>query len=275
MLNSSNCSQVAQLVDDISLNYAPIRGVFHAAGVLSDGTLPTQTMTKMETVFSGKVDGAWALHSSTQHLLLEHFVLFSSAMWQLGGPGQVNYTAANAALASLAEHRHRLGLPATCVAWGHWGDVGMAAESGRRIFGVEPFSTDRGILTLEHLLRNGNSARNVMAAELSSDVCSGWLKEYVELGEESGNVGKSAEMESSDNDESSIEVKVRNVVQRILRTKVVLEGKRELRAMGMDSLMFIELKNRLQTSVGVVIEIPDTATVDDLIVMVTKAKAST
>lgn len=33
----------------------------HAAGVISDGTLLQQNMSKFETVYNGKVNGAWPL----------------------------------------------------------------------------------------------------------------------------------------------------------------------------------------------------------------------
>jgi hypothetical protein len=193
-------------------------------------------------------------------------------MWLIGGPGQSNYAAANAALSSLAEHRHRLGLAGNSIAWGHWGEVGMAAETSRHIFGMEPFSTERGIQSMKKILKHsGSGPRTIMAAELNTqDIKEGskWLNGYVEL-QELEVFGKDINTV-----EQTVEEKVHSIVAKILRYRGVLDGKKELGAMGMDSLMFMELKNRLQAGLNVAVEIPDGVTVDSLVAMVSKAKQS-
>ena len=40
---------------------APLRGVWHAAGVLADGLLPKQTAETLAKVFGPKAHGAWTL----------------------------------------------------------------------------------------------------------------------------------------------------------------------------------------------------------------------
>lgn len=103
----------------------PLRGVFHVAGVLDDGTLLQQDWDRYRAVLAPKVIGAHHLDRCTRDLPLDLFVLFSSFVAVLGSPGQANYAAANAALDSLAHHRSALGLPATSVNWGPWEGVGM------------------------------------------------------------------------------------------------------------------------------------------------------
>ena len=107
---------------------APLRGVIHAAGVLDDGILRNQNAERLARVMQPKVQGAWHLHSLTQDDALDFFVCFSAAAL-LGSVGQGNYAAANAFLDALAHHRHHNGLPALSIQWGPWAEVGMAART--------------------------------------------------------------------------------------------------------------------------------------------------
>lgn len=86
---------------------APLRGIMHCAGVLSDATLPNQTMGHYETTFHPKVRGCFNLHEVIMEndIYLEHFVMFSSVAALIGSPGQGNHVSANAILDSFANYR--------------------------------------------------------------------------------------------------------------------------------------------------------------------------
>lgn len=107
---------------------APLRGIVHAAGLLDDGVLTQQSVARFMGVMRAKVGGAWNLHQLTQGLELEFFVCFSSVASLFGSPGQSNYAAANAFVDTLMQERNWLGLPGLSINWGAWADAGMAAE---------------------------------------------------------------------------------------------------------------------------------------------------
>ncbi|MEZ4869000.1 MAG: SDR family NAD(P)-dependent oxidoreductase [Caldilineaceae bacterium] len=119
---------------------APLRGIVHAAGVLDDALLPQQTAAHLRTVMQPKVWGAWWLHRVLQEdfstVTLDFFVAFSSAASLLGATGQANYAAANGFLDGLMAQRRAIGLPGLSINWGPWageaGLPGMAATLGER-----------------------------------------------------------------------------------------------------------------------------------------------
>jgi acyl transferase domain-containing protein len=143
----------------------PLRGVVHAAGVLDDCVVDAVDPGRFETVLRPKTAAALNLHELTAGRDLSMFVLFASIAGTVGGPGQGSYAAANAVLDALAEQRALAGLPATSVAWGAWGEVGMAADPAiqerMRRSGAAALAPRRALLALGEALRRGDVSLTV------------------------------------------------------------------------------------------------------------------
>ncbi|MEV0916218.1 type I polyketide synthase [Streptomyces sp. NPDC049967] len=121
----SDRDALAALLDTVPAAH-PLTAVIHLAGILDDGIIQSLTPGRIDAVLAPKVSGALNLHELTQDLPLTAFILFASAAGTFGGPGQGNYSAANAYLDALAENRRRQGLPGLSLAWGLWeGQDGM------------------------------------------------------------------------------------------------------------------------------------------------------
>ncbi|MFF4523119.1 type I polyketide synthase [Streptomyces bluensis] len=148
----------------------PLTTVIHAAGV-SDGDSDTTALTQdtLQALLSAKLLGARHLHDLTADRDLDAFVLFSSGAASWGSGGQPAYAAANAYLDALARHRRAAGLPATSLAWGAWGETGMATEPGlaadlaRR--GVHPMDPDTALTALQRALDEDMTGLTVTATD--------------------------------------------------------------------------------------------------------------
>ncbi|WP_307822112.1 type I polyketide synthase, partial [Streptomyces coffeae] len=148
---------VAELVTGIDPKH-PLTGVVHAAGVLDDAVITSQTPEQVARVWAAKATAAAHLHAATADLRLGMFVMFSSAAGVVGNAGQAGYAAANAFVDALVAHRRSRGLPGLSVAWGLWDRASaMTGHMGRReltrLRGMRPLSSERGLALLDAACR--------------------------------------------------------------------------------------------------------------------------
>ncbi|MET7906055.1 SDR family NAD(P)-dependent oxidoreductase, partial [Streptomyces sp. NPDC005355] len=153
---------VAELIAGVDPAH-PLTGVIHAAGVLDDAVLTSQTPERLARVWQPKATAAAHLHTATAKLPLALFVMFSSTAGTLGASGQSNYAAANAYCDALAAHRRAIGLPGVSVAWGLWaeasGMTGHLAETDRTRMtrsGIGALSSERALGLLDAAVRHGH-----------------------------------------------------------------------------------------------------------------------
>jgi NADPH:quinone reductase-like Zn-dependent oxidoreductase/short-subunit dehydrogenase/acyl carrier protein len=137
-------AQVSDLLNTIRTDLPPLAGVAHLAGVIDDALLTQQSREHFRATLGPKAFGAWHLHLLTMTDDLEFFIVYSSGTSVLGSPGQANYAAANAMLDGLVAFRRAKGLPATSVNWGPWAHGGMASSEA-----VQANLVARGLIPLE------------------------------------------------------------------------------------------------------------------------------
>ena len=223
----------------------PLRGIFHCAGVLDDGVLTQMNAEKFERVLRPKVAGAWNLHSLTQNLPLDHFVLFSSAASLLGSRGQANHAAANAYLDALAHYRRTRGLGALSVNWGPWSGTGAAVRTGAAARAAKTITPEAGIRALERLLAGGAVQAAVIPAapaELSEAVPARPKLETFSLERLAGYPARKRKRE------------LLSELQKMAAAVLGLAGAglatpdQPMAELGLDSLMAIEFRNRLATA---------------------------
>ncbi|WP_406300384.1 type I polyketide synthase [Embleya sp. NBC_00888] len=156
--DTADRAALAALLDTIPAD-RPLTAVVHTAGVLDDGVLAELTEERLHDVLRPKLTAARNLHELTLDHELSAFVLFSSMAGTVGSPGQAGYAAANAALDALARQRSELGLPAGSIAWGPWAGSGMATDEAVdariRRGGALPMNPDLAIEVLGDTVRSG------------------------------------------------------------------------------------------------------------------------
>jgi acyl transferase domain-containing protein/acyl carrier protein len=154
-----DAARIEALFAELAATVPPLKGIFHAAGVLDDRNLLDIDDASLDKVMLPKALGAWHLHQASLPLALDCFVLYSSISALIGNRNQGNYVAANTFLDALAHHRQALGLAATSINWGALADVGMAASNASVLqhlahMGIHAFTPEQALEALAALLQS-------------------------------------------------------------------------------------------------------------------------
>jgi acyl transferase domain-containing protein/acyl carrier protein len=271
----------------------PLGGVVHAAGLLDDGVFSSLTPDRLAAVLRVKVDAALRLDELTRDLPLRQFVLYSSLSGVLGGPGQANYAAANAALDALAQRRRAAGLPAVSLAWGMWEPVGgdaaggMAGELSRADLarmtrtGVRPLSFPDGLALFDAALAAGPAAlvparfheptiRRLIEGDAAPALLNGLVRTGIRRVARTTAGGDGADAPWAARLAGVAEADRPGVATDLVREQVALvlahpdpaslDASRAFKDLGFDSLTAVELRNRLVTATG--LQLPATMVFD-------------
>lgn len=264
-------ADLQQVFDAAAGEKRPIRGVLHAAGIVDDASLLGLSRERMRAVLEPKLLGALHLLHLSRRSDLDFLVLFSSIAGVVGSPGQANYAAANSLLDALAQRDRALGGVASSVAWGPWSGAGMVARLDARF--RERIARE-GTHFIDADLAGGSLARVIssktahavvwpvdwerMAASLPSHYRGGLLDALLpasrqdEASRRAPSFRSQLEAVPVYERRALIESLVAAEVARVLGhgTAVVVDRAIGFTELGMDSLMAVELCNRLRAQLA-------------------------
>ena len=266
----SDEKDMARVLEQVKASMPPLQGVVHAAGVVGYQAIQDMDLNTLKSVLRPKVLGTWILHKLTQEMNLDFFVGFSSIASVWGSKGQAHYAAANHFIDALAYYRQGLGLPALSVNWGPWAEAGMAsseeAQQWLTRMGVKALRPEENLTALGVLL-GGNPQTTVANVD--------WtrfkgiyeargqrpLLEKIETQQREPDLQQQKEQRSEilQKLETALESERGDLLIAYLQTEVAAVLKLESQLpdqergffeIGMDSLMAVELKERLEASLG-------------------------
>jgi len=285
LVDVSNAESVSGLFAQFGTVFPPLKGIFHAAGLLRDGIIADLGVEAFEEAFQSKVDGTLNLHRECLCLDLDHFVLFSSIASNVGLAGQAAYTAGNQFLDTFVKYRfHTCGLPALGINWSGWSDVGfvtnlLTPEQVRKMnerTGIGWFTAEDGIRALERALRLGLVQVTVADIDVSKVLESihprlGSYLSEVKSSDRWKDAANSIRKESRGNAIGQMVEELRKaevgekqpilegIIEKCFRIYMalpadeVVDRGQNLSVYGMDSLLEIQITNRLSKELGIVI----------------------
>jgi NADP-dependent 3-hydroxy acid dehydrogenase YdfG/acyl carrier protein len=272
-----DAQQVADVLADIDRTMPPLGGIFHAAMVLDDSMILQLNPERFRSVMAPKVEGAWNLHTQTLDCPLDFFVLFSSMSSLVGNQGQGNYVAANAFFDTFASYRRSLGLPAMTINWGQVTEVGYVSRHQEVVElltrrGLLGFSPKQAMAALGLMLQRQPVQMGVMRIDwqkiamsvpggaipqrLSSLASSGIFDQ--QGGEEGSRIREALLHASPEEQEAIVQAYIREQVARVLGASAdALDADQTLNELGLDSLMGVELKNRVESDLSITVPMRD------------------
>ena len=264
----SDMAALRALIGTFGASRPALKGIFHAAAVLSNCSVPELDAGDLRAMFTPKIQGAWNLHEATRGLDLDFLVLFSSTTALWGSSQLAHYAAANTFLDSLAHYRRQQGLPALSVNWGTWEAMRVASKADQeRVaqFGLEQMPTDAAMSTLSNVIQAGQAQITIAAVDWSTlkaayearrarPLLEGLHSKKAEAkpAARSLSLGDQLHGVPAEERRALIVEHVRQHVARVISAPdpAALNITQGLFEMGLDSLMSVELKGKLESSVG-------------------------
>ena len=245
-----------------------LRGIVHAAAQAGTARLAELTAEDLRSMLRPKVTGTCLLHELSASRPLDFFVMFSSTTGLLGSVGMGHYAAANVFLDAFAQARRSAACPITSIAWGAWSPVEVGSSEMQRALeggGLKLMPVDAALEAFGRLLRPATANAIVVDADWPALVAAYESRRHRPLLAEmvrpvTGPRSKSnAAAAARGTALPEIEAAPLSERRDIVTNHVLREAARVLRVapdelepaqglfdLGIDSLMSVELKGRLE-----------------------------
>jgi myxalamid-type polyketide synthase MxaD len=242
----------------------PLRGIFHMAAEFRSSPLEAIDSTQIHSVFRAKVEGTCVLQQLARAMPLDFFLVFSSTAAIAGAGGLGSYAAANSFVESMASFGAAQGLPCNSISWGTWRTMRLAGSATQEQYvaaGMLPMADESALAWLEMLLHRRDLQQPVVASIdwarfvplLEARRQRNWLQ-WVRprAGAPEPAARPSWTVEPGESRFGSLERVVRKEAGRVLgfRRDEVPAASSRLADLGLDSLMAVSLRNRLQKLTG-------------------------
>ncbi|HWI18785.1 MAG TPA: SDR family NAD(P)-dependent oxidoreductase, partial [Vicinamibacterales bacterium] len=244
-----------------------LRGIVHAAGVNDQRPIAELDDASIGATLAPKMRGAMHLHRLTRDIPLDFFVMCSSVTSVWGSAHQAHYAAANAFLDGLIDMRRARSLAGLSINWGPWDGAGMSMiDGGRRVSagGLRLMDPDVAVATFGQLLASGDN--RVVVADVDwtrlKDLYQVHSRQplFALVGEQDARAVSSAasalvaelQVMAPEDRMERLSVPIEAAVADVLRLSggETVERDRGFFDMGVDSLMSVQIKDRIQQLLG-------------------------
>lgn len=270
----SSKESVVQLVKSLAEKSIDVHGVVHAAGNVGEYRPEEVTKSLIQEVVDTKIVGAVNLFEAFKESELEFYINFSSIASVWGSKNQLLYATGNHYLDAYATQLRQNGVNAYSINWGPWLDSSMIDNEFKLKLeqnGIRLLSPSEALNVLEYILQNGLKESIVADVDWNrfSKVYSGNKKSLIfnELVQEDSLEENTLQRKNDlfknkfKSHEYSFDLKTYliDLLQQMTHSALGHKSKdlpsinKGFFEIGFDSIMALDLKNKIQNEVGIIL----------------------
>lgn len=266
-LDVTDAGAVHALIAELKASPNPLRGIIHAAVAYEDAPLAEISTDQIDRVLAPKAVGTLNLTRGVTDTgaKLDFFLSLSSLAQVIGWPGQASYAAANGFLEALTSYQNAHGVPGQCLNLGALGQSGFVGQNQA----MQDYLTSAGWgamtddTALSGLARALTSSAPIMTfanadwtALLQGNATLARAPRLQGLGATaSGRHDRLVDLEGQALADASNKLAIREIAALTDASPSEIARFETLDDVGIDSLSIFELRNRLESAVGLALPV--------------------